>query len=207
MSKPDRDGSEFAAKVSQEVKQKVQYDTMFDPESGNSLKLSTGQQSVVKETQRKGDQGAVRFKGKEDRATCEQVMDPRTRMILFKMINQEVLAEVNGCISTGKEANVYHATSKEGDLAIKIYKTSILVFKDRDRYVSGEHRFKNGYCKSNPRKMVKVWAEKEYRNLRRLNQAGIRSPVPTMLRLTLTLIGRRASAPPSPPCYAPMCSS
>jgi len=50
-------------------------------------------------------------------------------MILFKMINQEIISEVNGCISTGKEANVYHANSKDGDMAIKIYKTSILVFK------------------------------------------------------------------------------
>ena len=56
-------------------------------------------------------------------------MDPRTRMILFKMINQEIISEVNGCISTGKEAIVYHANSKDGDMAIKIYKTSILVFK------------------------------------------------------------------------------
>lgn len=33
------------------------------------------------------------------------------------------------------------------DVAVKIYKTSILVFKDRDRYVTGEHRFRRGYCK------------------------------------------------------------
>jgi hypothetical protein len=40
------------------------------------------------------------------------------------------------------------------------------------RYVTGDFRFRNGYCRSNPRKMVKVWAEKEMRNLMRLNQAG-----------------------------------
>lgn len=37
-----------------------------------------------------------------------------------------------------------------------MYKTSILVFKDRDKYVSGEYRYRHGYCRSNPRKMVKV---------------------------------------------------
>ena len=42
------------------------------------------------------------------------------------------------------------------EIAIKIFKTSILVFKDRDRYVTGDHRFKGGYSKHNPRKMVKV---------------------------------------------------
>lgn len=54
--------------------------------------------------------------------------------VLFKMLNRGVFSAINGCISTGKEANVYHATSPEGkDLAIKVYKTSVLVFKDRDR--------------------------------------------------------------------------
>ena len=55
--------------------------------------------------------------------------------VLFKMLNGGVFSEINGCISTGKEANVYHAVTSSGqDLAVKVYKTSILVFKDRDRY-------------------------------------------------------------------------
>lgn len=54
--------------------------------------------------------------------------------VLFKMLNTGFLGEINGCISTGKEANVYHATGAGGvDLAVKVYKTSILAFKDRDR--------------------------------------------------------------------------
>lgn len=40
-------------------------------------------------------------------------------------------------------------------------------FRDRDRYVQGDYRFRYGYCKHNPRKMVKTWAEKEMRNLMR----------------------------------------
>jgi RIO kinase 1 len=52
------------------------------------------------------------------------------------MLNRGVFSEIFGCVSTGKEANVYHASGPNGqDLAIKVYKTSILVFKDRDRYV------------------------------------------------------------------------
>lgn len=36
---------------------------------------------------------------------------------------------------------MYHASTANGDSrAIKIYKTSILMFKDRDKYVSGEFR-------------------------------------------------------------------
>jgi len=132
---------------------------------------------------RKADPERAKYKDKADRATVEQVLDPRTRMIIFKLLSRSIITEVNGCISTGKEANVYHASTAEGgDLAIKVYKTSILVFKDRDKYVSGEYRFRNGYCKSNPRKMVRTWAEKEYRNLLRINKAEIPSPEPLLLK-------------------------
>ena len=134
-------------------------------------------------------------KDRSDRATSDQVLDPRTRMILLKLINNGVMHSISGCISTGKEANVYHAVTEEGkNLAVKIYKTSILVFKDRDKYVSGEYRFRQGYSKSNPRKMVKLWAEKEMRNLKRLHQAGIPCPEPLTLRshvLVMTFLGSR----------------
>lgn len=143
---------------------------------------------------KKNDAERLRSKDKQDRATAEQVMDPRTRMILYKILNRGVITEINGCISTGKEANVYHASTKCGqDYAIKIYKTSILVFKDRDKYVSGEFRFRHGYCKHNPRKMVRTWAEKEMRNLVRMQNAGLPVPQPILLRshvLLMSFIGK-----------------
>ncbi|XP_071347740.1 serine/threonine-protein kinase RIO1 [Trachinotus anak] len=144
--------------------------------------------------QKQRDADTYRVKDKSDRATVEQVLDPRTRMILFKMLSRGVICEINGCISTGKEANVYHASTSAGESrAIKIYKTSILLFKDRDKYVSGEFRFRHGYCKGNPRKMVRTWAEKEMRNLIRLQTAGILSPEPLLLRshvLLMSFIGK-----------------
>lgn len=71
-------------------------------------------------------ESAPRFTGRDDRATVEQVLDPRTRLILFKMLNQGFITEIHGCISTGKEANVYHAFRPDGsEAAIKIYKTSM----------------------------------------------------------------------------------
>jgi len=152
------------------------------------LKLDERQSGLGGRLEKTGD--------KSDRATSEQVLDPRTRMILLQMINRDVVSEVNGCLSTGKEANVYHAlsTPQEEDAAplhraIKIYKTSILVFKDRDKYVSGEYRFKQGYSKSNNRAMVKVWAEKEMRNLKRIYASGIPCPEPIYLRLHVLVMG------------------
>ncbi|CAZ81529.1 unnamed protein product [Tuber melanosporum] len=122
---------------------------------------------------------------KSDRATSEQVLDPRTRTILMQFLNRGI-------------ANVYYAvsdpdpdsgSSRLQHRAIKVYKTAILVFKDRDRYVSGEHRFRNGYNKGNNRAMVKMWAEKEMRNLKRLFVAGIPCPKPVYLKLHVLVMG------------------
>ncbi|GAC94686.1 protein kinase [Pseudozyma hubeiensis SY62] len=164
---------------------RVRVQDMYDPSSA----IGGGVNSTVPR-KALGGRDAVRIKDKADRATVEGVLDPRTMLILYKMVNRGLLESVNGCISTGKEANVYHATtaataespSEKGSLALKIYKTSILVFKDRDRYVSGEFRFRHGYAKHNPRKMVRLWAEKEARNLKRMVSAGLRAPIPVELR-------------------------
>ncbi|OTB07942.1 hypothetical protein M426DRAFT_317444 [Hypoxylon sp. CI-4A] len=139
-----------------------------------------------------------RDKDKANRATSDQVLDQRTRMILYQMINRGVVGEIHGAISTGKEANVYGAVAYPDmngpavQRAVKVYKTAILSFKDRERYITGEHRFKSGADKGNSRKMVKLWAEKEFRNLRRIHSAGIASPEPIQLKLhvlVMSLLG------------------
>ena len=155
--------------------------------------------SKIRLDEREGGQSSN--KDKSQRATSEQVLDPRTRMILLQLLNRGILSEINGCLSTGKEANVYHAMSGAEPpvpLAIKIFKTSILVFKDRAQYVEGEHRFKGGYNKSSNRAMVKVWAEKEMRNLKRLHAAGIPSPEPVLLKshvLVMSFLGSKRGWP------------
>lgn len=149
--------------------------------------------------------GAARDKDKADRATTEQVLDRRTQMILLQLINRNTISEIHGVISTGKEANVYHAMSESEEAnadpihrAVKVYKTSILVFKDRAKYVEGEFRFRQGYNKSNNRAMVKLWADKERRNLARIHDAGIPSPAPVALRthvLVMGFVGDRKGKP------------
>jgi len=130
----------------------------------------------------------------------DQVLDPKTIEVLLKMQKKGIFNELAGCISTGKEANVYFGV-KDDDfmVAVKVYKTSILGFRDRDEYVDGEFRFRHGYCRSNPRKMVALWAEKEQRNLIRLGQAGVNCP--TVIRCTrnvlvMTLVGEPGRAAP-----------
>ncbi|KAI9024737.1 RIO1 family-domain-containing protein [Hyaloraphidium curvatum] len=167
---------------------RIRMDDMDAPDMYSSAAAAS-----IKASARKAEGPAIRKVDKANRATTEQVLDPRTRAILLKLVKNGVVEEINGCVSTGKEANVYHATDAQGrHYAIKVYKTSILVFKDRDRYVKDEFRFRNGYAKHNPRKMVKVWAEKEMRNLKRIHQAGIPSPETFALKshvLVMSFVG------------------
>ena len=67
-------------------------------------------------------------------AVCRIVRSAFLAQVLVKMLNAGLFNELNGCVSTGKEANVYQAATADGsDLAVKIFKTSILTFKDRNR--------------------------------------------------------------------------
>ena len=127
--------------------------------------------------------------GKDYRKTEEQVFDNRTKQVINKLIKRELLKEINGCISTGKEGNVFIGYKGEKAptdwperFAIKIYKTCILKFKDRDRYVSGELRFQHKAGTRNSRKSVILWAEKEFRNLSRFYKQGIPSPRPLLVK-------------------------
>jgi RIO kinase 1 len=56
---------------------------------------------------RKGPSATANMKDKSDRATNEQVLDPRTRIILLKMVNRGLVEEINGCVSTGKEVHSF----------------------------------------------------------------------------------------------------
>ncbi|EGS20322.1 putative extragenic suppressor of the bimD6 mutation protein [Thermochaetoides thermophila DSM 1495] len=141
-------------------------------------------------------QQIFRDKDRTDNATSDQVLDNHTRMIILNMLNRNIISEIYGTISTGKEANVYNAVAYDNngeriERAVKVYKTIILGFKDRERYLAGEQRFKTIVDKalSAPRKMIKLWAEKEFRNLKRLHTAGIPCPEPIYLKYNVMVMG------------------
>ena len=53
------------------------------------------------------------------------------------------------------------------ECAIKVYKTTLIEFKTREKYIKDDFRFRDRFSKQNPRKIVRLWAEKEMRNLKR----------------------------------------
>lgn len=169
----------------------------------------------------KETRGEKRKKDKSDRATVDKVLDKKTLKVLEKLEARGKLVGLEGSLCTGKESNVYLAeastelcskfiknryseTGVPGNseqvipVVVKIFKTSIMSFKDRERYIRSEKRFQR-FCTSNPRKLIKVWAEKEVRNLKRLNNAEIPSPEPIYLKnniLIMSWIGNSEEAAP-----------
>jgi RIO kinase 1 len=142
----------------------------------------------------------------KERATVEEVFDQTTRMIVFDLLNSGVLYEVNGVVSSGKEARVYWATDKEGkDLAVKIYLTSSAEFKKGMlKYIEGDPRFKE--VKRGTRSLIAVWAQKEFRNLKEAAEAKVRVPKPIAVKsnvVVMEFIGQKGVSAPLLKEYSP----
>ena len=108
-------------------------------------------------------------------STLETVFDHKTRLILFKRIRNGLIDEVNGAISTGKEANVYYCPGKKA-LACKIYRIGSPSFQKMKQYVVGDYRFRK--FRRSSVGFIQEWARKEFKNLQRLRKAGINVPEP-----------------------------
>uniref|UniRef100_A0A0X3P3A4 Serine/threonine-protein kinase RIO1 n=1 Tax=Schistocephalus solidus TaxID=70667 RepID=A0A0X3P3A4_SCHSO len=169
----------------------------YDDIEMKSFESSDNTKAIFQKFQNKIDfnyKSCERNRDKSDRATTNHALDRRSCSILYKMMSQGTFFEINGCISTGKEANVYHAVGPHGDMAIKLYMTSILPFKSRNKYVTGDFRMRHNYSTCSSWKLVSKWAEKEFRNLIRINTAqSIPAPTPLKLKgvvLLMTMIGK-----------------
>ncbi|MCS7128635.1 MAG: serine protein kinase RIO [Sulfolobales archaeon] len=120
-----------------------------------------------------------RVKDKDLFETVEEVFDTKTVMTIYELMKRRVLRRVNGVISAGKEARVYLAYSFNKDpLAVKIYLTSTAEFrKGIIKYIAGDPRF-NGVKLGGARRLIYLWAKKEFRNLKRMHEVGVRVPKP-----------------------------
>ncbi|GAB6023927.1 hypothetical protein CHUAL_008658 [Chamberlinius hualienensis] len=167
---------------------------------GFDMKLSNRVYNRLKIHSLAEEKRRTKFHDKVEKSTAVQALDPKTRLILFKLIDADILETVNGIVSTGKEAAVLHAVGGKStefevpvNCAIKVYKTTLNEFKTREKYMRDDFRFKDHFQKQNPRKLVKIWAEKEMFNLKRLKKADIRCPQVVVLKkhvLVMSFIGK-----------------
>jgi len=122
---------------------------------------------------------AERIKDSDMFEIVEEVFDSITIGFIHKLESKKVIRELKGVVSAGKEARVYWAKGWDGsDLAVKIYLTETTDFRKSIRkYIEGDPRFER-IPEGNIRKLIYEWAKKEFRNLKRMHEAGVRVPKP-----------------------------
>ncbi len=141
-----------------------------------------------------------RIKDRDLTKTVEEVFDPITLSHLYRLLAKGVLRDIKGVVHSGKEARVYWGILKNGeDAAVKIYLSFTAEFRKSIRkYIEGDPRFE-AIPKGNFRKLIYAWTRKEYRNLRRLWEHGVRVPRPIAFTgniLVMEFIGERGVRAP-----------
>ncbi len=176
---------------------------------GLDMQLSNAVYNKIRNFSIRDGKRKARLHDKAEKATAAGAFDPATMLILHKLVDGGVLEQVNGPVSTGKEAVILHADGVAGneiynaeipaECAVKVYKTTLADFKTRERYIKDDYRFRDRFSKQNPRKVIHMWAEKEMHNLRRMARHGLSVPRVVALRkhvLVMEFLGSEGKPAP-----------
>ena len=129
--------------------------------------------------------------------TWGNVFDAFTERLLFKLSSQGHFEELKSPIALGKEANIFSAETKTGGkVIIKIYRLETCDFNKMYDYIKYDTRYLN--LKSKRREIIFSWAQREYRNLIKSRDAGVRVPKQmqcTRHILVMEHIGKTEPAP------------
>lgn len=123
------------------------------------MQLSNQVYNTLKVYSKSEDDRRTRLHEKKEKSTSEMAMDAKTRLMLYKLVNNQILENVYGVVATGKEAVVLYAhggtvpqnTDMLVDIprecAVKVFKTTLNEFKTRDKYIKDDYRFKERFSK------------------------------------------------------------
>lgn len=123
----------------------------------------------------------------------EGVISKGTLVALYKLTTDGVFKTLYGEVNRGKEASIFIAETREGGFVVlKIYRVESANFQNMMPYIRGDERF--SYVKNNQRSLIFAWAKKEFSNLQKYCNAGVRVPEPLAFNdnvLAMELIGER----------------
>eukprot|EP01126_Amoeba_proteus_P060007 TRINITY_DN7899_c0_g2_i4.p1 TRINITY_DN7899_c0_g2~~TRINITY_DN7899_c0_g2_i4.p1 ORF type:complete len:390 (-),score=65.92 TRINITY_DN7899_c0_g2_i4:142-1311(-) len=125
-----------------------------------------------------------------DYFSTREGIDGKTAHVLNNLQASDLIRTLGGTVSQGKEAFVYVATGGtspevlEGNTyAVKIFKKNKSMYHKREIYLNGIwQRGSLSEVKINSHKFISLWAEKEFRNLKKLSECGIPVPTPILVR-------------------------
>ncbi len=141
----------------------------------------------IRRMDEKVDEFRMRIKDSSQRAVFSDVFDDATLMALYGLAKKGYIDAMGGSVSTGKEANVFHAISKEyGEIGVKIFMMSTANFNAMKEYILGDPRFMG--IKHAKKDIILAWAKKEFKNLKRAKEAGVRVPEPYVVKRNILLM-------------------
>jgi len=140
----------------------------------------------------------LKFERREDhelRKVSEGVFDRQSLMSLSRLAVRGDLTELRSVVSRGKEASIFYGLKGRRSVAVKVYSVDAVEFRNMGKYIQGDPRFRGV---RNHRQLVYAWAQKEYKNLMRV-QDVVACPEPIAVLnnvLVMGFIGKKAAAAP-----------
>ncbi len=110
------------------------------------------------------------------------VFDRKTMMLIYHMLNKGIISSLDYPISTGKEADVFRATTgakfrKDGEFAaMKIFRIETANFIHMSDYLLNDPRFTR--VRHSKREIINAWCQKEFKNLDICRRANVPAPKP-----------------------------
>jgi RIO kinase 1 len=137
----------------------------------------------------KVDEFRMRLKDSDQKQVYDDVFDTATLMALYDLSKKGYIDALGGCFSTGKEANLFHAITKKdniSEVAVKIYLISTANFNAMKDYILGDPRFQG--IRHSRKDIILAWTKKEFKNLKRAEEAGVRVPKPLITQRNILLM-------------------
>jgi len=146
---------------------------------------------IARKRDREFEQFEERIKDAEQFKVEQSVFDDATFGALYKLVADGHIEAFGGPISTGKEANVYEALGADDtEVAVKIFRINASPFQQMRTYLEGDPRFEG--LGGDKKAVVLAWVRKEFANLQRAREAGVRVPRPIAVErnvLVMELVG------------------
>ena len=146
---------------------------------------------IARKRDREFEQFEEQIKDAEQFKVEQSVFDDATFGARYKLVADDHIEAFGGPISTGKEANVYEALGADDtEVAVKIFRINASSFQQMRTYLEGDPRFEG--LGGDKKAVVLAWVRKEFANLQRAREAGVRVPRPIAVErnvLVMELVG------------------
>lgn len=133
---------------------------------------------------------------KEKFKTWGDVFDLFTERTIQKFISKKLIDGLKSPISIGKEANVFTAPSSRDMYVVKIYRLETCDFNRMWDNIKTDSRYLS--LKNQRRKVIFAWAQREYRNLLKAREAGVKVPTPIAFQNHVLLMEHIGNTSPAP---------